>query len=145
MKGDSVFIDTNVLVYAYDAKAGRKHEIARDLLTELWSREGAVLSIQVLQEFFVTVTRKISRPIEPRLAREIVEDLLTWSVVVIDGASVLAAIDLQGLEKISFWDALIVAAAQRAGTKVLLSEDLADGRVFADVTVRNPFIKTGDA
>jgi len=145
MKGDSVFIDTNVLVYAYDAKAGRKHEIARDLLTELWSREGAVLSIQVLQEFFVTVTRKISRPIEPRLAREIVEDLLTWSVVVIDGASVLAAIDLQGLEKISFWDALIVAAAQKAGTKVLLSEDLADGRVFADVTVRNPFIKNGDA
>jgi predicted nucleic acid-binding protein len=64
---------------------------------------------------------------------------------VIDGASVLAAIDLQGLEKISFWDALIVAAAQKAGTKVLLSEDLADGRVFADVTVRNPFIKNGDA
>lgn len=140
MTGDSVFIDTNVLVYAYDAKAGRKHEIAKDLLIDLWNKGGAVLSIQVLQEFFVTITRKITRPIEPRLAREIVEDLLTWNVVVIDGESVLAAIDLQVGEKISFWDALIVAAAQRAGTKVLLSEDLAEGRVFADVTVSNPFI-----
>ncbi len=140
MTGDSVFIDTNVLVYAYDAKAGRKHEIARDLLIEFWSKGGAALSIQVLQEFYVTVTRKITRPIEPRLAREIVEDLLTWNVVVVDGASVLAAIDLQGQEKISFWDALIVTAAERAGTNVLLSEDLAHGRVFGDVTVRNPFV-----
>jgi len=139
MSGDSVFIDTNVLVYAYDKEAGRKHEIARDLLIKLWRNKGAALSIQVLQELFVTVTRKISKPISTRIAKEIVKDLLTWDVVSVDGASLLAAIELHEREKISFWDALIVTSAQRAGAAVLLSEDFTDARVFAGVTVRNPF------
>ena len=139
MSGDNVFIDTNVLVYAYDEEAGRKHDIARDLIIKLWDNKGASLSIQVLQEFYATVTRKIPRPLPTRLAKEIVEDLLTWDVVSVDGASLLAAIELHQREKISFWDALIVTSAQRAGAAVLLSEDFADARVFAGVTVRNPF------
>jgi len=139
MNGAKVFIDTNVLVYAYDAEAGAKHEAARDLVIELWSKGGAVLSVQVLQEFYVSVTRKIPKPLKPGLAREIVEDLLTWDVAVIDGPSLLAAIGLEQRHHISFWDALIVAAAQKAGAIEILSEDFTPGRDFAGVTIRDPF------
>jgi len=139
MSGERVFVDTNVIVYAYDRSAGRKHEAARDLLVDLWNKEGGILSAQVLQEFFVTVTRKVVSPLKADAAREIIEDFLTWEVVSNDGQAVLEAIDLKAAEKISFWDALIVAAARRGGADILLTEDLSDGRTFGDVTVRNPF------
>jgi predicted nucleic acid-binding protein len=139
MSGERVFLDTNVIVYAYDRDAGRKHEIAKALLIDLWNAQGGVLSTQVLQEFYVTVTKKVASPLPPESAREIVEDYLTWEVVTNDGEAVLEAIDIQVSEKISFWDALVVAAARKGGADILLSEDLADGRKFGDVSVRNPF------
>jgi predicted nucleic acid-binding protein len=139
MGGERVFVDTNIIVYAYDRDAGRKHEIARDLLIGLWNAEGGVLSTQILQEFYVTVTKKISSPLAPESAREVIEDYLTWSVVTNDGEAVLEAIDLQISEKISFWDALVVAAAKKGLADILISEDLSDGRKFGDVVVRNPF------
>lgn len=139
MSGERVFLDTNILVYAYDREAGRKHEIARDLLIDLWNGGGGVLSSQILEEFYVTVTKKIAYPISPATAREIVMNLATWDVVAIDGESVLEAIDLQNGEKISFWDALVVTAALRGGADILLSEDFSDGRKFGNLVVRNPF------
>jgi predicted nucleic acid-binding protein len=139
MSGERVFLDTNVIVYAYDRDAGRKHDLAKSLLIGLWNADGGVVSTQVLQEFFVTVTKKIASPLPPEAAREIIEDLLTWDVVMTDGEAVLAAIDLQISAKISFWDALVVAAAEKGGAEVLLSEDLSDGRKFGDLVVRNPF------
>lgn len=142
MSGKRIFLDTNVLVYAYDRQAARKHEIARDLLIELWNSGGGVLSAQILEEFHVTVTKKITYPVSPATAREIVEDLATWDVVAIDGDSVLEAIDLNVREKISFWDALVVAAAIKDGAEVLLSEDLPDGRKLGNLVVRNPFVST---
>jgi predicted nucleic acid-binding protein len=139
MSDERVFVDTNIIVYAYDRDAGRKHEIARDLLIGLWSAAGGVLSAQILQEFYVTVTRKIASPLTREAAREIIEDYLTWDVVSNDGAMVLEAIDIETGENISFWDALVIAAAKRGGAEVLLSEDLSDGRKFGDLIVRNPF------
>ena len=139
MSGERVFVDTNIIVYAYDRDAGRKHEIARDLMTGLWSAAGGVLSTQILQEFYVTVTRKIASPLTREAAREIIKDYLTWDVVSNDGDAVLDAIDIETGENISFRDALVIAAAKRGGAQVLLSEDLSEGRKFGDMVVRNPF------
>jgi predicted nucleic acid-binding protein len=139
MSGERVFVDTNIIVYAYDRDAGRKHEIARDLMIGLWSAAGGVLSTQILQEFYVTVTRKIASPLTREAAREIIKDYLTWDVVSNDGDAVLEAIDIETGENISFWDALVIAAAKRGGAKVILSEDLSEGRKFGDIVVRNPF------
>ena len=139
MSAERVFIDTNVIVYAYDQDAGRKRDLARGILADLWNASGGILSVQILQGFFVTVTKKIRSPLSAAAAREIVEDYLSWEVVPNDGESVLAAIDIQAAEKISFGDALVIAAAEKGGADILLSEDLAAGRKFGSVTVRNPF------
>ncbi len=139
MNGERVFLDTDIIVYAYDREAARKHEIARDLLIDLWNTGDGVLSAQILEEFYVTVTKKIKFPLPPTSAREIVEDLLTWEIVANDGEAVLEAIDLQTSEKISFWDALVIAAAIKGGAEILLSEDLSHGRKFGNLVVRNPF------
>lgn len=142
MSGERVFLDTNIIVYAYDRDAGRKHEIARNLLIDMWNAEGGVLSTQVLQEFYITVTKKITSPLPPESAREIIVDFLTWDVVTNGGEAVLEAIDLQIREKISFWDALVVAAAEKGAADILLSEDFSDGRKFGDIAVRNPFTES---
>ena len=141
MSGERVFLDTNILVYAYDRDAGRKHDIARDQLIDLWNAGGGILSTQILQEFYVTVTRKIPSPLPPASAREVIEDYLAWDVVANDGEAVLEAVDLQISGKISFWDALVVVAAKRGGAVQILSEDLPDGRKFGDIVVRNPFFR----
>lgn len=139
MNGPKVFVDTNVIVYAYDTTAGEKHHMARKILQDLWRSGEGLISTQILQELYVTLTRKIPRPLKPVQAREIVEDMLTWGVVVNDGESVLMAVVLEGREKLSFWDALVVAAALRGGAAVLLSEDLTTGRTFEGVKIENPF------
>jgi predicted nucleic acid-binding protein len=140
MTGPKTFVDTNVLVYAYDSAAGDKRRAARSVLSELWRTGDGLISTQVLQELYVTLTRKVPRPLNSALAGEIVADMLTWDVVVNDGDSILRAIDIERRERLSFWDALIVASAERGGAGVLLSEDLPHGRVLAGVRVRNPFL-----
>jgi len=94
MKGDKTFLDTNVIIYAYDASAGRKHEIAKQIVMDLWASGLGVVSTQVLQEFFVNVTRKIPKPLDVTLAKDIVADFLKWTVVVNDGESILGAIEI---------------------------------------------------
>jgi predicted nucleic acid-binding protein len=133
------FCDTNVIVYAYDSTAGAKHDRAQALLERLWLDGKGVLSVQVLQELFVTLTRKVARPVDPGEARAIVADLATWSLVQPAASDVLAAIDATIRWQLSFWDAMILTAAQRAGAAVLWSEDFSDGQRFDAVTVRNPF------
>lgn len=134
-----VFIDTNVLVYAYDASAGAKAARAAALIRELWESGGACLSIQVLQEFFVTITRKVPAPLEPRKAAQIVEDLTRWRVHSPESDDVLEAIDVHLQSRISFWDALIIRSARQLGCREILSEDLSPGEVHPGVKVRNPF------
>ena len=140
MSGDRVFIDTNVLVYGYDTSAGAKHQKARKILADLWGSGLGVVSTQVLQEFFVTVTRKLPKAMEPGAARAVVSDLLNWDVVTIDGTTILNAIDFHESHGYSFWDSLIVVAAEKGGCALLFSEDLSSGQTVGGVTIRNPFV-----
>jgi len=127
-------------MYAHDSSAGAKHERAKTLVEELWRNRSGVLSTQVLQELCVNLRRKAGRPLEPRTTRDLVADYLSWHVAVNTGESILAALDLEERYRISFWDALVVHAAQTAGADVLYSEDFADGQVFGTVRVVNPLI-----
>jgi len=133
------FVDTNVLVYAEDRDAGQKHELARDLLIELWNDGSGVLSVQVLQEYYVTVTRKLRKTMRPAQALEAVRQYLTWRLVENTGELLVAAIELQRAAKLSFWDAMIVQAAIEAGCERLYSEDLTAGQRFGSLVVVNPF------
>jgi predicted nucleic acid-binding protein len=136
---NKVFVDTNILVYAYDRSAGAKRETARETVMELWSSRRGLLSTQVLQEFAAAALGKIPKPLALEDLRVVIADLLHWEVVVNDGASVLEAASIQARYRLSFWDALIVQAAVRGGAAVLCSEDFTDGRVMEGVRVMNPF------
>ena len=133
------FVDTNVLIYAYDRLAGRKHESARDLVEELWNEGGGVVSTQILQEFYVNVRRKTRPPVSQEEARALVADYLAWDPVVNDGAAVLEAVDVGQRYRLSFWDALVVVAALKGGASIIYSEDLNHGQRFGAVEILNPF------
>ncbi len=135
----SSFVDTNILVYAEDRDAKTKHEVARDLVVRLWEDRAGVLSVQVLQEFYVTVTRKLRKPLSPAKALEIVEGYLTWNVVENTGKLLTTAIALQQKAQLSFWDAIVVQAAIDAGCDTLYSEDLAAGQRIGPLVIVNPF------
>lgn len=132
-----VFLDTNVLVYADDLDAGRKRDIARDVLRRALVDATGVLSTQVLQEFFVIATRKLD--VDAETARRKLELLAGLDVVRIEADEILAAVDLHRLHGLSLWDALVVRTAATAGCERLLSEDLTHGRVVAGVRIENPF------
>lgn len=133
------FVDTNILVYAYDRGASDKHAKARRAIGRLWKEGSGVLSTQVLQEFYINVRRKAQRPISITSARSLVADYLAWDPVVNDGTSILEAMDAERRYKISFWDALIVVAAQKSEADVILSEDFSHGQKYGSVRVQNPF------
>jgi predicted nucleic acid-binding protein len=136
---DKYFVDTNILMYAHDKAAGAKHERAKALVEGLWRDRTGVVSTQVLQELAVNLRRKAGRPLDGKATREIVTDYLTWQVVVNGGEAILDALDLEARYQISFWDALVVQAAQASGAEVLYSEDLSDGQKYGSVRVTNPF------
>ena len=133
------FVDTNVLVYAFDRQAGSRHDLARLLLADLWASGAGALSTQVLQEFYATTTRKLAQPLSRGAAREVVEAYRRWPVLTIGPSDIVAASELEERHSLSFWDALIVVAAQRSGAVRLLSEDMQAGRRFAGLVVENPF------
>ncbi len=133
------FCDTNVVVYAYDSTAGTKREEARALLQRLWqSGEGAV-SVQILQELFVTLTRKVTPALGIGDARRIITDIATWQVFAPTAHDVIDAIDAAARWRISFWDAMLLVSAQAVGASVVWSEDLNAGQAFNGVLVQNPF------
>lgn len=137
---DRVFIDSNVLVYAHDLDADEKHQAAVEIVRNLWEDQNGVISTQVLQEFYVNVTRKIPRPQARSKAREIVRNYSLWQTEIIDGADVVRASELEEANRISFWDALIVVSAAKGGAVRLLSEDLNSGQKVAGIVIHNPFI-----
>jgi predicted nucleic acid-binding protein len=143
MSGKRRFVDTNVLVYAHDDSAGGKRDQARALVEQLWQSRDGCLSVQVLQEFFVTVTRKIAKPLDAETAKEIIADLSRWYVHVPAPDDVLAAIDIHQRAGISFWDAMIVRSAAEIGCSVLYSEDLNASQEYFGVRVENPFQPSG--
>ena len=133
------FVDTNILVYAHDQSAGEKHLTALDLVNRLWESRQGCLSVQILQEFYVTVTQKVSRPIKPEAGAEIIRDLTFWRVHTPAAEDVLGAIDLQRHYQISFWDAMVIHSANCLGCKIIWSEDLNNGQMYNDLMVKNPF------
>ena len=139
MPGDKCFLDTNILVYAFDVSAGRKHEVAKRIVIDLWDTKDGILSTQVLQEFFVSVTKKIPKPMDAGLAREIVSDLLKWDIIINDKNSLLEAIDIHIRYNYSFWDSLLIQAAIRSGAALLLTEDLTDSQKIKGISIKNPF------
>ncbi len=139
MSDDKIFVDTNILVYGQDKDAGQKHQIAQNLLTDLWNSRSGVLSVQVLQEFYVTLTRKVSHPLSPSTVRNLIRDYISWQVEVNDTRSILNASRIEENYKISFWDALIVSAASKANVSKILTEDLQPGQVIEGILIENPF------
>lgn len=137
---DVVFVDTNILVYAHDADAGVKRQRAADKLRELWEADTGTISVQVLQEFYVNVTRKLATPVARSTAREVVSTYGAWVREATTAETVLRATDITELAQISFWDALIVAAAEQAGAAQVLSEDLNDGQAIAGIRIVNPLL-----
>ena len=135
---DKTFVDTNVLIYAHDADAKAKHETAKNVLRELWSQRTGVLSTQVLQEFYVNVTRKIAKPLSKAEARLVVSSYSIWCTETTP-AEIAAAFQIEDESRIGFWDALIVASAAKSGASRILSEDLNPQQKIAGVRVENPF------
>ena len=133
------FIDTNVLIHAHDLDASAKHQIAKAVLRELWSERTGVLSMQVLQEFYVNVTRKIPSPLSKDLARLVVSSYAIWCVETTP-AEISAAFRIEDESRIGFWDALIVSSAVKSGATRILSEDLSAGQRIAGILIENPFV-----
>ncbi len=137
-----VFLDTNVLVYMFDADAPGKQMQAQQLFGKL-SREGRiVISTQVLQEFYVVTTRKLAVPLTSPEAERAIRDLAAFTLIPIDTPIILAAIKIANRYHFSFWDSLIVQAARVGGAKVLYSEDMQDGQAIDDLRIQNPFGKS---
>ena len=137
--GDRQFVDTNTLVYAHDTSAGEKHARAKALVTALWQSGNGCLSVQVLQEFYVTVTQKVKKPLAPEKASRIIAYLSNWRVHTPDAGDVLEAIRIHRRYAISFWDAMIIRSAEALDCRVIWSEDLNPGQYCGEVRVANPF------
>ena len=134
---DRVFVDTNIFVYADDRSARTKRVRARTVLSELIRTRRAVVSTQVMQEYFAAAVKKLG--LSPERARSRVERLNRLDVVLIRPELILGAIDLCRLHALSFWDALVIRSASAAGCGRLLSEDMQDGQTIDGVRIENPF------
>jgi len=133
------FIDTNILVYAFAGTGDKRHDRARSAVELLVDRQGAVVSVQVLKEFYAAATRKVKKPLSSREAAGIVKDLSLACRVLDDTLPQLErALELVDAHALSVWDASIVAAAEVAGCRELYTEDLAHGAVLGNVRVMNP-------
>ncbi len=137
---EKYFVDTNVLIYAHDRSAGLKHERASRLVERLWISGQGVLSTQVLQELCINLRRKIARRLPVEEVRRLLQDYLSWEVVVNTPTSVLQALEIEVRYKTSFWDALVLQAAESSGAAVLYSEDLAAGQKYGPLRVINPLV-----
>jgi len=137
---DKYFVDTNILIYAHDTSTGMKHQRARRLVEGLWTSGQGVLSTQVLQELCVNLRRKVARPLAVDEIRRLIHDYMSWQVVVNTAEDVIQALEIEVRYKTSFWDALILQAAERAGAAILYSEDLAVKQRYGAVKVVNPLV-----
>lgn len=134
---DRAFLDTNVLVYLFDQDSPEKKRRAREILSA--EAPQAVISTQVLQEFYVSVTRKLGRPLPEADAEAAVRDLAHLDVHTVDVEMVVSAVARSRKDRLSLWDSLVVETALRAGCRRLLTEDMQDGQVFGVLRVENPF------
>jgi predicted nucleic acid-binding protein len=134
------FVDANVLVYSRNTGDPRKGEIANSLLDRLWLEQSGRTSVQVLNEFYSVVTRKVSLAISQDVAWQVVEEYLEWNPQAVDGALLRQARSVEARYKLNWWDALIVAAAQLQNCAILYSEDMQHGAQLGGVRINNPFV-----
>ena len=132
------FVDTNILVYSRDAGETAKQAAAKNLLALLWESRLGRISQQVLQEYYVTVTRKLKPGLSKPEARDDIEALLAWQPLAATSANFSKAWDVEDRFELSWWDSLIVASALQAGCVYLFSEDLQDGLKIDGLQIRNP-------
>ena len=137
---DRIFVDTNILVYAHDLSAGDRHAEASAVIETLWEEETGVISTQVLQEFYVTLTRKIKNPLKPDEAREIIRNYIAWPVQINDPETTIRASEIEEKNILSFWDAMIVAAALRLQAKKIITEDMNHGQIIEGILIENPLL-----
>lgn len=136
------FLDTNILVYAFDRNAEDEKTSATRELIEKGLMEGmGVISTQVLQEFYSVMTKRINTPLEPAEAKRLLEHFDGFHLVIIDQERIYRAIDLCDDEPLSFWDALIVSAAEGAGCDQVFTEDLNHEQTYGNITAVNPFLR----
>jgi predicted nucleic acid-binding protein len=135
---EKYFVDTNILIYAHDRSTGIKHERARQVIERLWTSGQGVLSTQVLQELCVNLRRRVAKPVPVDDIRGLIRDYLSWEIVVNTPEAVIQALEIELRYKTSFWDALILQAAEQSGAAVLYSEDLAGKQSYGTVQVVNP-------
>lgn len=138
---DRIFVDTNILLYARDSSESRKQPVAAECLEGLWRSKNGCVSVQVLNEFYVNATQKLSPGLTRQEAWEDVEALSAWDPIPLDMALIGRAFVHHERYSLSYWDALIVAAAEIGGCVEILSEDLSDKKLYAGIRVRNPFDK----
>ena len=136
---DRAFLDTNIVVYLFDDDSPERQARAAEILRADGETMELVLSTQVLQEFYVAVTRKLERPLAEEDALIAVRSLIELTVTQLDSDMIVSAIELSQAHTVSFWDALIVQAALSSGCQRLLTEDMQDGRRFGELLVENPF------
>ncbi|MFO7988421.1 MAG: PIN domain-containing protein [Thermodesulfobacteriota bacterium] len=137
---DNVFFDTNILVYANDTSEPAKKQVARKLIKDALLNKTAVISIQVLSEFWVTVTQKIQTPLPETVAEKQIELFEIMEIVNLDLLLFKSALKLKKMNRLSYWDSLIVAAANYSDCKILYSEDLNNGQQISNTTIMNPFV-----
>jgi predicted nucleic acid-binding protein len=133
------FVDANVLVYAFERSDSARKRVAQRLMGDLMVEDRLRVSTQVLQELFVTLTRKVAQPCSAVEALAVLEDLTAWPLMVVDYSAIRAAVELMGQFKLSFRDGLIVVSAARSGASVLYTEDMNDGQDILGVRITNPF------
>lgn len=131
------FVDTNVLVYAHDGGAGKKHLKSVELLARLFEETNGALSIQVLSEFYNAATRKLS--MKSAEAEAAISDLGGWLIHRPGHSDVLRACQLHRRYKLSWWDAMVLNSAMEVGCSILWTEDFNNGQRYGQVTIRNPF------
>lgn len=137
---NAAFVDTNVLVYALEINHSPKKQIAQRLINDLMERDEFRISTQVLLELFVTLTRKVSQPCSTAEALTVLDDFTAWPLMTVDYAAIRAAVELAERARLSFWDALVIVAAQRSSATVLYTEDLNHGQTILGISITNPFI-----
>ncbi len=139
VKSQKQFVDTNIFLYAYDSSTPEKGSKAKQLISSLWNSGQGAVSMQVLQELYVNMTRKLPRPISLELAAQFISDLGQWHLHRPVLEDLQRAIELEKSSSISFWDAMIVNSAQQMGCGVLWTEDLSSNQYIGELVIKNPF------
>lgn len=140
-----IFVDTNVLVYSRDSSEAVKQPLALHWMKYLWASKTGRLSFQVLQEFYSIVTTKLEPGMEPQNAREDIQSLIAWRPIPVNMDVIKGAWFIQDRFQLSWWDSLIVSAAQNGGCNYLLTEDLQEQQTFGSVRILDPFLNTPES